>query len=48
MGGVNVHIDETPKAWKRKITQEEYEIAVGLRCADCLKLILKECKCRKK
>lgn len=49
--GRNSHrpdIDETIKPWRRKLTQEDYEIAVGLRCPSCKKFTKKECRCPKK
>lgn len=42
----NPSIDETPKPFSKKLTQEQYEIAVGLRCPECGQPYQGGCDCK--
>lgn len=51
--GANSHnptIDESAKSWSKKVTHDQYEIAVGLRCDQCLRLYTERSKriCKQK
>lgn len=42
----NPSIDESPKPFSSRITDEAYQIAVGVRCPVC-KLLFADCECAK-
>ena len=46
----NASINEDAKPFSKSVTHDRYDIAVGLKCADCLTYFNKRgvCKCPKK